>query len=73
MMGLVAANYGVSLVTGLTRFQFQHKDIAIIPFRDLSLQRGIYLVTDKERQLSVCAKEFYDFLLERAESFVPAA
>ncbi|AFI91237.1 LysR family transcriptional regulator [Pectobacterium parmentieri] len=72
MMGLVAANYGVSIVTGLTLFQFQHKDIAIIPFRDLSLQRGIYLVTDKERQLSVCAKEFYDFLLERAESFVPA-
>ncbi|RLM27861.1 LysR family transcriptional regulator [Brenneria alni] len=71
MMGLVAANYGVSIVTGLTLFQFQHKDIAIIPFRDLSLKRGIYLVTDKERQLSVCAKEFYDFLQERAESFVP--
>ncbi|WP_409306369.1 LysR family transcriptional regulator [Pectobacterium sp. B1J-3] len=71
MMGLVAANYGVSIVTGLTLFQFQHKDIAIIPFRDLSLKRGIYLVTDKERQLSVCAKEFYDFLQERAESFIP--
>ncbi|MCL2897476.1 LysR family transcriptional regulator [Brenneria tiliae] len=73
MMGLVAANYGVSIVTGLTLFQFQHKDIAIVPFRDLSLQRGIYLVTDKERQLSVCAKEFYDFLQKRAESFVPKA
>ncbi|MEH0832285.1 LysR family transcriptional regulator [Pectobacterium cacticida] len=73
MMGLVAANYGVSIVTGLTLFQFQHKDIAIVPFRDLSLQRGIYLVTDKARQLSVCAKEFYDFLLERAENFIPAA
>ncbi|PWC18256.1 LysR family transcriptional regulator [Brenneria corticis] len=73
MMGLVAANYGVSIVTGLTLFQFQHKDIAIVPFRDLSLQRGIYLITDKERQLSVCAKEFYDFLQKRAESFVPKA
>ncbi|MEC5342217.1 LysR family transcriptional regulator [Brenneria populi] len=71
MMGLVAANYGVSIVTSLTLFQFQHKDIAIIPFRDLSLKRGIYLVTDKARQLSVCAKEFYDFLQARAESFVP--
>lgn len=71
MMGLVAANYGVSIVTGLTLFQFQHKDIAIVPFRDLSLQRGIYLVTDKERQLSQCAKEFYEFLLEKAESFTP--
>ncbi|WP_280513131.1 LysR substrate-binding domain-containing protein [Pectobacterium betavasculorum] len=66
------ANYGVSIVTGLTLFQFQHKDIAIIPFRDLSLQRGIYLVTDKECQLSVCAKAFYAFLLERVERFVPA-
>lgn len=73
MMGLVAANYGVSIVTGLTLFQFQHKDIAIVPFRDLSLQRGIYLVTDKERRLSVCAKEFYDFLQAKAESFVPRA
>ncbi|MDX5627924.1 MULTISPECIES: LysR family transcriptional regulator [unclassified Brenneria] len=73
MMGLVAANYGVSIVTGLTLFQFQHKDIAIVPFKDLSLQRGIYLITDKERQLSVCAKEFYDFLQKRAESFVPRA
>ncbi|MGL9751546.1 MAG: hypothetical protein ACR5LC_11045 [Symbiopectobacterium sp.] len=40
-----------------------------MPFRDLSLQRGIYLVTDKERQLSQCAKEFHEFLLEKAESF----
>ncbi|MEN0615746.1 LysR family transcriptional regulator [Klebsiella indica] len=71
MMGLVAANYGVSIVTGLTLFQFQHKDIAIVPFRDLSLQRGIYLVTDKERQLSQCAKDFYDLLLTKAECFMP--
>ncbi|WJY13957.1 LysR family transcriptional regulator [Pectobacteriaceae bacterium CE90] len=67
MMGLVAASYGISIVTGLTLFQFQHPDIAIIPFRDLSLRRGIYLVTDKERQLSICARECYDFLQARAE------
>lgn len=69
MMGLVAANDSVSIVTGLTRFQFQHRDITIVPFRDLSLQRGVYWVTDRERKLSLCATAFYDFLQEKAQSF----
>ncbi|MGK2889529.1 MAG: hypothetical protein ACSLEN_11845 [Candidatus Malihini olakiniferum] len=51
----MAANYSVSIVTSLTLFQPQHKDITIVLFRDFSLQHGIYLARDKERQLLQCA------------------
>lgn len=62
MMGFVIANYGISIVTGMTLFQFQHQNITIKPFRDISLQRGIYIIKHQERQLSVSAQSFYDFL-----------
>jgi len=71
MMGLIAANYGVSITTGLTLFQFRHKDIVIIPFRDLALERAIYLVTMKGRHLSSCADEFINFIVQQAQNFQP--
>ncbi|NDL62091.1 LysR family transcriptional regulator [Acerihabitans arboris] len=71
MMGLIAANYGVSITTGLTLFQFRHKDIVIIPFRDLALERAIYLVTMKGRRLSPCAQEFINFIVRQAQDFQP--
>ncbi len=71
MMGLIAANYGVCITTGLTLFQFRHKDIAIIPFRDVALERAIYLVKMKSRHLSACAQAFFEFIEHRAQNFQP--
>ncbi|NUF28151.1 DNA-binding transcriptional regulator, LysR family [Gilliamella bombicola] len=62
MMGLIAVNQGVSITTGLTLFQFEHDNIAIIPFKDLSLKRAVYLIKKKERQLSQQAEKLYNFI-----------
>ena len=71
MMGLIAANYGISITTGLTLFQFRHKDIAIIPFRDLALERAVYLVTVKGRHQPDCAQAFANFIYQQAQHFSP--
>ncbi|WP_294610593.1 LysR family transcriptional regulator [uncultured Gilliamella sp.] len=62
MMGLIAVNHGISITTGLTLFQFEHDNIAIIPFKDISLKRAVYLIKKKERQLSMQAQKFYQFI-----------
>lgn len=69
MMGLIAANYGISITTGLTLFQFNHKDIVILPFEDLSLERAIYLVTPKGRQLAPGVASFAEFITCQAHHF----
>lgn len=59
MMGLVAANYGISLVPELTLFQFQNENILIRDVKDITLERSIYLIKHKERKLSEQAERFY--------------
>lgn len=66
MMGLVASNYGISIVTGLTLFQFEHNDIVIRPFKDVSLKRAVYLIKNKERNLSPSAQKLADFIKTNA-------
>ncbi|TKI07882.1 LysR family transcriptional regulator [Martelella alba] len=70
MMGLIAANYGISITTGLTLFQFRHKDIVILPFDDLALERAIYLVTPKDRHLASGVASFAEFITRQAQTFV---
>ncbi|MCX8585374.1 LysR family transcriptional regulator [Gilliamella sp. B3023] len=62
MMGLVAVNQGISITTGLTLFQFEHDNIAIIPFKDISLKRAVYLIKKRDRQLSKQAQKLYQFI-----------
>lgn len=69
MMGLIAANYGISITTGLTLFQFNHKDIVILPFEDLALERAIYLVTPKGRHLAPGVASFAEFITCQAHQF----
>ncbi|WP_165311249.1 LysR family transcriptional regulator [Vibrio ziniensis] len=69
MMGLVSTNYGVSIVTGLTLFQFKDKNIAIIPFRDLVLERAIYLVSLKGRTQPSHVSNFANFIIQKAKLF----
>lgn len=67
MMGLIATGHGISIVTGLTLFQFEHDSIAIIPFKDISLKRAVYLIKRKERQLSSQALKLYQFIKEHSK------
>ncbi|ENT4822199.1 TPA: LysR family transcriptional regulator [Citrobacter farmeri] len=69
MMGLIAANYGISITTGLTLFQFNHKDIVILPFEDLALERAIYLVTPKGRHPAPGVTAFAEFITCQAHQF----
>lgn len=66
MMGFVASNYGVSITTGLTLFQFEHKNIAIIPFKDISLKRAVYLIKNRNRMLSTSSQKLYTFIKNHA-------
>ncbi|WP_392563867.1 LysR family transcriptional regulator [Orbus wheelerorum] len=66
MMGLVAAGQGISITTGLTLFQFEHDSITIIPFKDLSLKRAVYLIKKKEHQLSSQAIKLHQFIKQHA-------
>lgn len=59
MMGLVAANYGIGLVPGLTLFQFQHDNVVIKKINDINLERSIYVIKHRDRPLSPQAENFY--------------
>ncbi|MGF1703687.1 LysR family transcriptional regulator [Photobacterium makurazakiensis] len=71
MMGLISANYGISITTGLTLFQFEHQNITILPIRDLFLERAIYLVTPKGKSIPSHVQKFSQFIAEQAKSFEP--
>lgn len=62
MLGLVAANYGVGIVTELTLFQFQHDNIVIKEFSGISLERSIYLIKHKTRKMSHAAHLLYNHI-----------
>lgn len=70
MMGLIAANQGISITTGLTLFQFEHDSISIIPFKDISLKRAVYLIKKKERQFSSQAQKLYEFIKKYAQEYI---
>lgn len=69
MMGLISANYGIGITSGLTLFQFKHKNIAIIPFEGIDLERDIYLVSLKNRAQPSHVKLFSDFIINEALRF----
>ncbi|MBJ7556823.1 LysR substrate-binding domain-containing protein [Marinomonas spartinae] len=69
MMGLISANYGISITTGLTLFQFKHKNIVIIPFEDINIERDIYLIQLKNHTQPNHIKIFSDFIINQSKTF----
>lgn len=69
MMGLISANYGISITTGLTLFQFKHKNIVIIPFEDINIERDIYLIKLKNHTQPNHIKIFSDFIINQSKTF----
>ncbi len=63
--GMVRAGLGVSIVPALTLYQFQGPTLATRPIRWAGLTRRIYLVRRRDRQLSIAAQCFYEWVLER--------
>ncbi|HEX2539660.1 MAG TPA: LysR family transcriptional regulator [Caldimonas sp.] len=63
VMGMVRAGVGISVVPALTLFHFRDPAIATLPLRLPGLHRRIYLVTRRDRSLSVAAARLRDEVL----------
>lgn len=63
--GMVRAGLGVSIVPALTLYQFHSPELVIRPVRWAGLTRRIYLVRRRDRQLSIAAQGFYEWVMAR--------
>ncbi len=63
--GMVLAGLGISIVPALALFQFRAPGLVTQPVRWSGLTRRIYLVRRRDRQLSIAAKGFYEWVMER--------
>ncbi len=63
--GMVRSGVGISVVPALTLYQFRSPELAIRPLRWRGLVRRIYLVRSRDRQLSIAAQAFYQWVVAR--------
>jgi LysR family transcriptional regulator, carnitine catabolism transcriptional activator len=61
--GMVRAGLGVSIVPGLTLYQFRAPGLATRPVHWKGLTRIIYIVQRRDRALSIAAQAFRDWML----------
>lgn len=60
--GLIESGLGVSLVPGLTLFQFRQRDLVAIPLAASPVLRPILIATRRDRSLSIAAQGLYDLI-----------
>jgi LysR family carnitine catabolism transcriptional activator len=60
---MVRAGLGVSIVPELTLYQFAAADLVVRPIDWPGLKRHIYLVSRKDRSLSLAAQAFYEYVM----------
>ena len=63
--GMVRAGLGISVVPALTLYQFRSPELVVRPVRWAGLTRRIYLVRRRDRQLSIAAQGFYEWVMTR--------
>lgn len=63
--GMVRAGLGISIVPTLTLYQFRTPDLVTRPILWPGLTRRIYLVRRRDRQLSIAAQGFYEWVMAR--------
>jgi LysR family carnitine catabolism transcriptional activator len=63
--GMVRAGLGISIVPALTLYQFRTPGLVTRPVRWPGLTRRIYLVRRRDRQLSIAAQGFYEWVMAR--------
>jgi len=61
--GMVRAGLGVSIVPELTLYQFAASDLVVRPIDWPGLKRHIYVVSRKDRSLSLAAQAFYEHMM----------
>lgn len=66
--GLIEHGLGVSLVPALTLFQFRQLKLTAIPVETDDVIRPIYIVKQKDRNLSIAAQGMFDLILASFQS-----
>lgn len=66
--GLIEHGLGVSLVPELTLFQFRQLNLTAIPLEANDIVRPIYIVKQKDRNLSIAAKGIFDLIEKQFRS-----
>ena len=64
VLGMVRAGMGVSIVPSYSLFYFDHADLAVVKLNWKGLSRQIDLFRRTDRQFSLAAQSFYDFVLQ---------
>jgi len=65
VMGMVRAGLGISVVPALALFHFRQPGLVTRPLRWPGLKRSIYLVRRRDRELSLAAQSFYEWIMAR--------
>jgi len=65
VMGMVEEGVGITVVPGLTLFEFERGSLVHRPFHVPGLTRTIYLVRRADRSLSIAAQALYRLMIER--------
>lgn len=71
MAGLIEHGLGVSLVPALTLFQFRQPGLIAIPLEANELVRPIYIVKQKDRNLSIAAQGIFDLIEAQFRAAAP--
>jgi len=71
VIGMVSAGLGISVVPGLALFQFDHPGVITRRLSLTGMQRTIYLVTRRDRSLSLPSQSFYRLIIENKPLFEP--
>lgn len=63
--GLIEHGLGVTIVPGLTLFQFRHMNLVAVPLKDVAQVRPLMLVKAKGRSLSIAAESMLELIKAR--------
>ncbi len=69
--GMVRAGLGISVVPALTLYQFDSRSLVARPLRWPGLERAIYLVRRRDRELSIAAAGLREWMLARRPEVGP--
>ena len=65
MAGMILHGLGISLLPGLTLFEFQHPELTAIPLAPPGISRAIQIIWRKDKPLSVAAQAMLELVRQR--------
>ena len=65
MAGMILHGLGVSLLPGLTLFEFQHPELTAVPLAPPGISRAIQIIWRKDKPLSVAAQAMLELVRQK--------